>query len=317
MKALIDALKGAKQVAILPHGSADGDAIGSAIGLACFLEHFGIPSEIYTEEQVKSELSFLGGQFTVLPETVPFVDTAVAIDCGDAIRLGKRAPIFEGAKTQIVIDHHGTNDGFGHVCFVDGDAAATAEIVTRLFQEAGVPLTKAATPLYTGIVTDTGGFRFSNTTTKTHTLAAALLAAGADSARVCREIFDTVPLARLRLEAKIIETMSIVNGGRTAIATLPESLLQELGAKDEDAGNLSGILRTVEGVEAGVLLREKVDGCIKLSMRTNTFLDAAAFCKALGGGGHVRAAGATLSGTLEEWKEKITESLEEAYGRHC
>ncbi len=316
MKALIDALKNAKQVAILPHVSADGDAIGSAMGLAIFLEGLGISSHIYTEEKVKGELSFLGGQFSVLPEAFS-PDTAVAIDCGDALRLGTRAPIFETAKTQIVIDHHGSNDGFGHVCFVESDAAATAEIVTRLFLEAGVPLTKAATPLYTGIVTDTGGFRFSNTTGKTHTLAAALLEAGADSARVCREIFDTVPLARLRLEAKIIETMSIVNGGRTAIATLPASLLEEIGAKDEDAGNLSGILRTVEGVEAGVLLREKEDGSIKLSMRTNTFLDAAAFCKALGGGGHARAAGATLSGSLEAWKEKIIESLEEAYGRHC
>ncbi len=315
MKALLQALRHAENVAILPHVSADGDAIASSLAIGKLLEKSGVPYTIYIEEPVLETLSFLGGHFVVNPAEMPTVHTALAVDCGDVYRLGARAPIFESAGVRAVIDHHGTNEGFGDVCVVDPEAAATAEMVAELFREAGVPLLEAATLLYTGIVTDTGGFRFSNTTPRTHTIAAALLEAGADGAGVCYQVLEQKSLAKMRLEAAVMQELTMAHEGKTAIGLVSEALLQSVGATDADTSHLSGLLRTIKGVEAAVLLREK-EGQIKLSMRTNQFLDAAALCKALGGGGHIRAAGATLCGTLAEWKEKITEIIGEAYGRH-
>ncbi len=316
MKALLDALKKAENAAILPHMSADGDAIASSLALGKLLESFGVPYTIYTEEPVPEELQFLGGSFSPMPEAMPRVHTAIAIDCGDIFRLGDRTPIFETAAVRLVIDHHITNDGFGDQNLIDPAASSATEIVARLFMEADVPFEGAATLLYTGIVTDTGGFRFSNTTAETHRMAAALLEAGAEGAKVCHQIFEQNSLERLRLEAAVLHAMTITHEGRTAVGLVSGALLSETGASDEDTGNLSGVLRAIKGVETGVLLKER-DGQIKISMRTNRFLDAAALCKALGGGGHARAAGATVDGTLSEWKEKIIEIIGEAYGRHC
>lgn len=316
MQEMIRALKSAKEVAILPHLHADGDAIASSLALGKLLEHWNIPFSIYTEEPVNTDLQFLGGTFLPMSETIPTFDTAVAIDCGDVVRLGARAAIFEAAGMKLVIDHHATNEGFGDAFLLDAAASATAEILAGIFVAAGVPLEKAATALYTGICTDTGGFRFSNTSAETHKMAAALIEAGAESAKVCHAIFEQNSLTKLQLEAAVVEKMTITHDGKTAIATLSEAEMQAIGASEEDAGNLSGILRSIRGVEAGVLVRER-DGEIKVSMRTNQFLDAAAICKTLGGGGHARAAGAGGAGTLEEWKERMIAIIGEAYERHC
>ncbi len=316
MKALLDALQKAENAVILPHKSADGDAIASSLALGKLLEAFGVPYTIYTEEPVRSDLEFLGGSFQAMPEKVPEVHTAIAIDCGDIFRLGDRMPLFEKAKVRLVIDHHITNDGFGDINLVDPKAAAATEIVAKLFMAANVPFAKAATLLYTGIVTDTGGFRFSNTSAETHRIAAQLLEEGAESAKVCHQVFEQNSLEKMRLEAAVLSNITIAHEGKTAVGLVSEAMLCETGASDEDTSNLSGVLRAIKGVEAGVLLREK-EGQIKISMRTNAYLDAAALCKEIGGGGHARAAGATAEGTLSEWKDKMIEKIGEAYGRHC
>ncbi len=316
MKTLLDALKKAENAVILPHISADGDAIASSLALGKLLESFGVPYRIYIEEPIREELQFLGGDFFVPSESVSKVHTAIAIDCGDIFRIGERTPLFETAAIRIVIDHHITNTGFGDINLVDPAASSATEIVARLFMEAGVPLEKAATPLYTGIVTDTGGFRFSNTSAQTLRTAAALLEAGANGEDICHQLFEQNSLSKLRLEAAVLQNMTVTHESRTAIGLVSEALLSETGATDEDTSHLSGVLRSIKGVEAGVLLREK-DGQVKISMRTNQFLDAAQICKNLGGGGHAKAAGASVDGTLEVWKEKIIEILGEAYGRHC
>ncbi len=315
MKALLKALKAAKNVVILPHKSADGDALASSAALGKLLETYNIPYTIYTEEPPREDLLFLGDVFTVYAGEEKAFDTAVAVDSGDIFRLGNRAPLFASARVKLVIDHHMTNEGFGDVAVIDPSAAATAELVAALFEEAGVSYEKAATILYTGLVTDTGGFRYSNTTAQTHRLAADLLEAGAESAKVCHNVFEQNSIEKIRLEAAVMSRAAILHDGKTAIAALSEAEIAAFGAKDEDTANLSGLLRAVRGVETGVLLREK-DGEIKISMRTNQYIDAAAFCKTLGGGGHARAAGATVSGTLAEWQEKIIEKLGETYGRH-
>ncbi len=315
MKAILEKLKKAENAVILPHVHADGDAIASSLALGKLLEAWSIPYTIYLEEPVGEELAFLGGSFAVMPAECRTAHTAIAVDCGDAARLGERASFFRDAAVQLVIDHHATNEGFGDASYIDPQSAATAEIIAELFSLADVPLETAATCLYAGIVTDTGGFRFSNTTPKTHKIAATLIEAGAESAEVCRAVFEENRPEKLRLEAAVIREMTMTHGGKTAIATVSEALLAEYGASDEDTGHLSGVLRSIRGVETGVLLKER-QGEIKISMRTNRTLDASVICKTLGGGGHARAAGASVQGTLSEWKEKMIEIIGEAYGRH-
>lgn len=316
MKAILEKLKEAENAVILPHVHADGDAVAASLALGKLLEAWNIPYTIYLEEPVGEELAFLGGHFSFPGDECPAVHTAIAVDCGDAARLGERETIFEHALVKLVIDHHATNGGFGDVCFVNSKAAATAEIIAELFEMAGVSVKNAATYLYAGLVTDTGGFRFSNTTPKTHKIAAALMEAGADSAEVCRAVFEENRLEKIRLEAAVLRDMTVAHDGKTAIATVSEAQLWECGAQDEDTGHLSGVLRSIRGVETGVLIKER-QGEIKISMRTNRYLDAAEICKALGGGGHARAAGVSVTGTISEWKKKMTEIIGEAYGRHC
>lgn len=315
MKAILKALKEAENAVILPHVHADGDAIASSLALGKLLEAWHIPYTIYLEEPVGEELGFLGGSFVSLPEECPMAHTAIAVDCGDAARLGTRATAFQNAAVKLVIDHHATNEGFGDISYIDPKSAATAEIMAELFSLTDVPTEKAATYLYAGIVTDTGGFRFSNTTPKTHRIAASLMEAGAESAKVSCAVFEENRLEKLKLEAAVIREMTVTHAGKTAIATVSEAQLREFEANDADTGHLSGVLRSIRGVETGVLLKER-QGEIKISMRTNAFIDAAALCKALGGGGHARAAGASVEGTLAEWKEKMIEIIGEAYGRH-
>lgn len=314
MKAVLEALKKAENAVILPHVHADGDAIASSLALGKLLEAWNIPYTIYTEETPGEELAFLGGSFSAMPEVCPKVHTAIAVDCGDSARLGERVALFENAAVKVVIDHHATNTGFGDAMYIDPCAAATAEIVAELFEATGVPRQKAATYLYAGIVTDTGAFRFSNTTPKTHRIAAMLMEEGAESAEICHAVFEENRLPKLQLEAAVIMNMTVTHNGETAIGTVSEAQLASLGAKDEDTGHLSGVLRGIRGVETAVILKER-QGEIKISMRTSRKLDAAMLCKALGGGGHARAAGATVSGTLSEWKEKMIEIIGEAYGR--
>ena len=316
MKAILEKLKEAENAVILPHVHADGDAVATSLALGKLLEAWDIPYTIYLEEPVGEELAFLGGHFSFPGDECPAVHTAIAVDCGDAARLGEREKIFDRAITKLVIDHHATNGGFGDVCFVNAKAAATAEIIAELFEMAGVSVKNAATYLYAGLVTDTGGFRFSNTTPKTHRIAAALMEAGADSAEVCRAVFEENRLEKMRLEAAVMRDMTVEHDGKTVIATVSEAQLRDYGAQDEDTGHLSGVLRSIRGVEAGVLIKER-QGEIKISMRTNRYLDAAEICKALGGGGHARAAGVSVTGTISEWKKKMTEIIGEAYGRHC
>lgn len=316
MQEMIKHLKNAENAVILPHCSPDGDAIGSALSVGALLEAFGVPYTICIEESLPKNFAFLGGEFSVYTQDMTSPHTAIAVDCGDTGRLLSRRPLFENAAVRLNIDHHITNNGFGDKSVVIPTAAATAEIVAQLFTMAKVEITpRAANYMLTGIITDTGGFRFSNTSPKTHRIAAALMEAGADSTFLARQLFEENSLCKMKLEAAVVTGVTMAHGGKTAIGTLRRDMLLEIGASDEDTDGLSGLLRGIEGVETAAMLRETEEG-IRLSLRTEESVDAADIAKTLGGGGHARAAGATLSCSLEEAKEKLLMMIGEAYGRH-
>ncbi|MDD6309305.1 MAG: DHH family phosphoesterase [Clostridia bacterium] len=316
MQQVIETLKRAKNAVIIPHGSIDGDAVCASLALSAFLDRYEIPHYICVEEEIPRRLQFLGGRFTAYTEELPAVHTAIAIDCGDERRLSNRLPLFMGAKVRINIDHHVTNTFFGDINYVLPTASAAAEIVTELFLQDGAPITKAtANWMLAGMLSDTGGFRYSNTSAKTHTLAAMLMEKGADNTQLCRAIFEQKEMGKMLLEAEVIRSATITHEGRTAIGIVTEDMLFATGTTEQDADGISNLLRSIAGVETAVSLRSK-GNMVKLSMRTEESVDAAALCGALGGGGHARAAGATLAGTPEEWKDKILTQIGDAYGRH-
>ena len=183
--------------------------------------------------------------------------------------------------------------------------AACGEIVLRVLQAMGVPLTKRiAEALYVAISTDTGCFRYSNTTAETLRAAAVCKDAGADTFAINRVMFLTRRLARLKLDAYLTQTTEFYAGGIVAVSAIPSDLIASLGLTEDDIDDISGFGRDIEGVEIGVMIRQAPEGG-KLSVRTSPAYNAAEYCAQLGGGGHAAAAGATVPGGIAEAKEAI------------
>lgn len=312
MKDVLDVLRNARHVAILPHVSPDGDALGSSLALCRLIEALGGKAKIFIEEEVPKNLFYLKGSYEMFSDidSLPEFDVAAAVDCGDLQRVSKRLPLFERAQKTINIDHHKTNTCFADINLVAADAAATAEIIYDLFGACGVFIDAlTAGYLYAAIASDTGGFRYSNTTSKTHRIAASLYELGIDAASICSDIFEVVSLSRLKLEAAAINACEFYHENRTALVVVTDEMLAETGA-DESEVELSSLLRTIEGVLASVTIKPK-NGAYKVSMRTRGRINAGRICAAIGGGGHDNAAGATYEGDLSYLKEELLKMIGE------
>ena len=222
----------------------------------------------------------------------------------DAVRLGL-TPV-------CAVDHHGSNS-LACPKLVEADKAACGEIIHAILLELGVTVTKRiAECLYVAISTDTGCFKFSNTTSNTHRTAAALIEAGADVYPINKLFFDTKSFSRLRMEAKLTETMEFYADGTVGVCVMPKRLLAEFSATEDDLDSISGFARSIEGVRIGVMIREVEDGLGKISLRTEAPYDAAQICGLLGGGGHAAAAGASVPGGVEGAKAAILQALRDS-----
>ena len=315
---IYEKLRSARNIALLPHENIDGDALASCLALKSFIETVGGNAMIVAEGDIPANLKFLGDDYVLFSADIslPEFDTAVAVDCGNIDRFENRADIFEKAETKIVIDHHETNNGFGDFYIVSPDSAATCEIIYDFFEKFGVPISdEAAKFLYTGIVTDTGGFRFSNTTPRTFEIASNLVKTGVDFVRICSNVFESKRIQQLKIEAATIEKAEFYHSGRTVITYITQEMIDKIGATDGDMNNVSSILRSIEGVSTAVSLKDK-NGTIKISMRSDENVNVADICALLGGGGHARAAGATSTLGADEIKAKIVPVIGELYERN-
>ena len=310
MNEIKKALRDAARVVILPHINPDWDTIGSSFALAEHLRSLGKEATVVTEDTPADILQFLGGEWTVRGEFTPVSPyTAVAVDSGAEDMLGERLSLFTGAEKRIVIDHHGTNSGFGDYCYVDPNAAAVGEILTDLLLDDGPVSPSIASFLYTAILTDTGGFRFTNTTPHTMRTAARLMEAGADSAGICIQIFENQPLLAMRITARAIDKLQLLHGGKTALIVFDPQDMEELGACSEDTDNLSGLGRSIDGVEVSVSAKPQRGG-YKVSLRSKYYVDVAAIAKGFGGGGHPRAAGFFVPGEFSSVQRILLAAVE-------
>ena len=293
---------------ILTHRRPDGDTVGSAIALCRGLRALGKEAVIYENPQFTPRyLPYLAG---LTGREVRGTVVAVDIAAEGLFPMG-----FSGV-VDLCIDHHGSNSGYAARGHVEGDRAACGEILYDVLRAMDVTVDKAmADALYIAITTDTGCFRYSNTTAATLRTAADLKDCGADTVGLNRMLFEIKSRARFRLEAYLTEGMRLYAGGKIGVCTLPEAEKLRMGVTEDDADSIAGFARDLEGVEIGVMLRDLPDNQCKISLRTDNRLhDASAICRRLGGGGHSAAAGATVPGTLEDGRRAILGAIAQETG---
>lgn len=307
-----DLINKSETIAILPHVSADGDALGSSFALAIILSGFGKKVDVLLNEDIPEAYANLPGRnlSCVYDKDDKQYDLALALDCGDADRLASRIKVFNTAAKNANIDHHATNTEFASYNYVDTGASATGEIIFTLIEKMGAKLSKdVALCLYVAITTDTGGFRYSNTTAQTHRIAAELISVGVDVAKVSQQVFDTVSYGKVKLTGAAIESLELSEDGKIAIMSLTNELIKKLGTKEEDSDGIISTARNIDGVEVAAMLKQLENGEIKVNLRSNRYVDVSAVAARYSGGGHERAAGFTAAGSLDQIKNELLADL--------
>lgn len=298
------------RILVLSHNFPDGDTLGSAAALCHALSKLRKQFVFRCDQEISSKFLDL---FEDLEDTIyqgkyPFEpELVISVDVADIDLLGSYAQEY-AEKIDICIDHHGANKKFGKYVYVDAKAAATCEIIFSLLPLLGVKIDPLmAKALFTGITTDTGCFRYQNTTSRTMRIAADLMEFGVDAAEVNFKLFEIKSRKRLDLEKAILDGMEFFYGGKVALIVLSLDIIAKTGAKEEDLDGISALPRTIEGVSVGITLREREQGVYKISLRTNHGANASDICKVFGGGGHPGAAGCTLKNSLEEAKAMLVD----------
>ena len=294
---------------IINHCRPDGDAVGSAAALCLGLRGIGKQAVIWKNPQTtRRYFPFLESLET---ETVPENATLVSVDMATEGLLPLNGAQFAG-KIELSIDHHVSNEGYAERTNVVPQCAACGELLLEILKELGPITHEMANALYLAISTDTGCMRYSNVTANTLYAVAELKSLGADVYPINKVMFSTKTIARLRLEAALVNSVEFYAGGLVGLCTMTNSLLDELGADDNDTDDISGFARSIEGVEIAVMVQELREGGTKISLRTGEDYNASEICKRLGGGGHKAAAGATVKGGVEEAKKSVLRAIEES-----
>lgn len=293
--------------AILTHRRPDGDTIGSSAALCLGLRQLGKTAHVLENPEVTEKLSHLHDGLTKAQPQEG--DVLVSVDVATADLLPACHAHLKD-RIALRIDHHGTADSFTPLELVDPGAGACGEVLYDVLMLMLVQLDKPmAEALYTAVSTDTGGFRYPNTTAHTFRTAAACADAGGDLQKINRELFDTNSFRKMKMQSWIIENTRFYCGGKIAVCAIPGAVEAQIGVNEDDMENISGLARSIEGVCMAATLRETKDGKVKVSVRAIPGYDAAEVCRKFGGGGHTGAAGATFDLPLEEAAELVTAAM--------
>lgn len=290
---------------ILTHKSPDGDTLGCGFALCEFLRNMGKKANVLNSEGFPDRYGFIYEGYTEQDFEEQYV---IAVDIADTVLLGHNLEKYaaEGA-IDLCIDHHISNKYFAKQTYVEADASAAALILYKIFKASGRPITKhIAEALYTGIATDTGCFKYQNTTPEAHRIAADLIEQyNIDYTNINRKMFDIKSKARMRVEQSIARHMEYYYDDRCSMIILTKETMKESGADESEFEGLASIPLSVEGVEIGITIKERHTDIYKISVRTTDAVDASAFCKNFGGGGHIRAAGCEIHAPLAEVRSML------------
>jgi phosphoesterase RecJ-like protein len=294
---------------LLSHTRPDGDAIGSEVALKAVLEAMGKTVWALNEDGTPEHLEFLEGAAGVEQPSGPVdAEVVIALDTANRERLG--ANCLEAVREVplwVNIDHHISNEEYGDHVLVDATAAATGEILYAIIKELGLPLPEAARDaLYVAASTDTGSFQYSNTTVRTHEMAADLMGRGLDVATVTARLYHNYPFRRVELLTALLGTLERSADGRIAWWTLSLEVKERLGIAAGDSEGLIDVMRAIRGVVVCAFVEEMPDGKIRLSLRSkSTEVNVCDLCANFGGGGHALAAGARMAGPLADAVERM------------
>ncbi|MCR4563463.1 MAG: bifunctional oligoribonuclease/PAP phosphatase NrnA [Clostridiales bacterium] len=294
---------------ILSHQNPDGDTLGGAFALFFALRKLGKKVKFECENSIPKKYEFLTDALINDEFDDGYV---VAVDVADEKLLGDGLRKKYAGKVCLAVDHHLSHREFSDFTLVENKAAA-CEIVLSIIEKLGVEIDKQiADCLYVGIATDTGCFRYTNTTENTHLCAAKLIELGAESGRINTAIFETKTKTYAALERLALSGLEMHFDGRCALMCVTEKMFKESGSDETECDGISALPRQIEGVLVGITVREKAENEYKISVRTNEPVDACEICAKLGGGGHVRASGCTVKGTLDEVKKIVLDTVKES-----
>lgn len=302
---------------VVSHVQPDGDAISSTAVVSWLLERMGKKAVLVNESELPSRLSYLYhfDQIVSLKQQKleASFDAVIAVDCADNRRIGEVSSLFPEGCELLNIDHHPTNNRFGTVNVIRPDAAATAEILFDLIERAGLtPDLDCATAIYTGLLTDTGGFRYSNTSPRVMEIAARLLAIGVSGSKLADHLLEKMTIAKLKLLQLSLARLTFSDDLKIGWVHIGKNDIADCGAVPEDLEGIVNYALNVDGVEVGILFKETSDGAVKASLRSAGKADVAAIAQAFGGGGHVRASGCRLDGPMEEAVKSLVETVRKA-----
>ena len=289
---ILEEIKKAEKIVILTHELPDGDAVGSSLATGLALEEMGKNVDIIIPEYSKS--------FSFLP---------IALDCADIKILKGYTKYFEKAKTKIVIDHHSSNIMYGDINFVNPVAPACSQVLIGMFSYFGIKMTKdMATCVMTGIITDTGGFSYG-ATTETFEFAAEILSLGVNISEIFRRALHTKNKANFELTKRAMDRLEFFEDGKVAFTYITGQDQEEVNAVPGDHEGIVDVGKNIDDVEVSIFLHEVKGKGYKISLRSLEYVDVASIAIMLGGGGHLRAAGAYGKGTIEQIRDKVLKEV--------
>lgn len=307
-------LRTSGRVLIVCHLDPDGDCLGAGLALAGALEKIGVDATVACEDGVPDSLAFLPGASRVVrgvPDDVR-IPVAVALECSSPDRAGCLAPVLERAGTLVAIDHHSESPLDAQLTYWDPKASAVGELVMDLIASMGVSVDrKIATCLLAALVTDTGVFRFANTTPRALRLAAELMELGASLGEIVRAVYEQQPAPAVRLLGHALAAVQHYEGGAIAMTIVTPAMLAAAGARSDDVAGIAAVLRTISGVRLAVVLEDRGNS-VRVSLRARDGVRADLMARALGGGGHAGAAGAQMSCTIEEAAPRVRSAASRA-----
>lgn len=302
-----DILKNCGNAYVLIHQSPDGDCVGAGHTIYHMFRAMGKKAKILCSDEISDRFAFIKKDY----EDEDFEpDIIISADVADDKLLGSLREEY-GDKVELCIDHHISNNGYAAKTLVNPDASATCEVLYEIIKILGIPVTGAmAACIYTGIATDTGCFKYENAGARCHEIAAELKrSVKINYARINRDMFDVKSIGRLKMEKSVIDIMEFYLDGKCTMICVTTDILDKMGVDAAELDGIAGLPLQVEGVEVGVTIKQRDENSYKISMRSANDVNVSDICAMLGGGGHIKAAGCLLHGTMDEVKKQIVDAV--------
>lgn len=294
LKSAAEMLKKADNILILTHANPDGDTLGSGFAMLRALLKTGKKARLINNDKINSKFDYLSEGVETLLFEEEFI---LSVDVAEKKLLGDEVLEKYGERVNLAIDHHGISRLFAEKTFCESDSASACELIYLVIKEMGIEIDEdIASCIYTGVSTDTGCFRYSNVTPRTHRIAAELIEAGADHSRINVRMFETKSMNNIMLERMCLDSLRSYADGKIALIAVTKAMLDECKTDKSALDAIKPITRQIEGVEIGITVKEEDNGKVGVSIRSGESYSAADICAHFGGGGHERAAGCQFSG---------------------